>query len=100
MAVKTTPARQPERVTQFSVFTPNRLGRLHDLVGMLASHGVHALALTVRDATDSAGIRFVGGDPDPAPSLLVNHSFPFTERYLLAVEGGSAAELDHLMTAP
>src|SRR5437016_5738526 len=47
MVAKTTPARHHEAVTQFSVFTPNRLGRLHDLVGMLASHGVHVLALTL-----------------------------------------------------
>jgi hypothetical protein len=99
MAAKTTPARQPEAITQFSVFTPNRLGRLHDLVGMLASHGVHVLALTVLDTTDSAVIRFVVDDPDRARGLLVDHSFPFTESSLLAVEVDSATELNHLMTA-
>ena len=99
MASKTTPARQPDAVTQFSVFTANRLGRLHDLVGMLASHGVHVLALTVLDTTDSAVIRFVVDDPDRARSLLVNHNFPFTESHLLAVEVDSATELNHLMTA-
>ena len=99
MAAKTTPARQHEAVTQFSVFTPNRLGRLHDLVGMLASRGVHVLALTVLDTTDSAVIRFVVDDPDRARSLLVNHNFPFTESHLLVVEVDSATELNHLMTA-
>src|SRR5438046_9298149 len=59
MPAKTTPARQPEAVTQFSVFTPNRLGRLHDLVGTLAAHRAHVLALTVLDTADSAGTRFV-----------------------------------------
>jgi len=99
MQPKTTPARQPEDVTQFSVFTPNRLGRLHDLVGMLAAHGVHVLALTVLDTTDSAIIRFAVDDPDRARGLLVNHGFPFTESQLLAVEVNSATELNRLMAA-
>jgi len=99
MQPKTTPARQPEAVTQFSVFTPNRLGRLHDLVGMLAAHGVHVLALTVLDTTDSAIIRFAVDDPDRARGLLVNHGFPFTESQLLAVEVNSATELNRLMAA-
>src|SRR5438034_9882589 len=99
MAVKTTPARQPERVTQFSVFTPNRLGRLHDLVGMLASHGVHVIALTVLDTTDSAVIRFVVDDPDRARSLLVNHDFPFSESHMLAVDVDAATGLKQRRTA-
>src|SRR5437667_12593767 len=99
MASKTTPARHHEAVTQFSVFTPNRLGRLHDLVGMLAAHGVHVLALTVLDTTDSAIIRFAVDDPDRARGLLVNHGFPFTESQLLAVEVNSATELNRLMAA-
>ena len=99
MPAKTTLARQPDTVTQFSVFTPNRLGRLHDLVNLLATHGVHVLALTVLDTTDSAVIRFVVDDPERARGLLVHHGFPFTESPLLAVEVDSAAELNRLMAA-
>jgi hypothetical protein len=99
MATETKPARQPDAVTQFSVFTPNRLGRLHDLVGMLAAQGVHVLALTILDTTDSAVIRFVVDDPERARSLLVQHGFPFTESLLLVVEVDSATELHRLMAA-
>ena len=99
MPAKTTPARQPDAVTQFSVFTPNRLGRLHDLVNTLAANGVQVLALTVLDTTDSAVIRCVVDDPERARGLLVNHGFPFTESQLLAVEVNSATELNGLMTA-
>jgi hypothetical protein len=99
MSAKTTPARQPDAVIQFSVFTANRLGRLHDLVGTLAANGVHVLALTVLDTTDSAVIRFVVDDPERARGLLVKHGFPFTESVLLAVEVSSATELNRLMSA-
>ena len=64
MSANTIPARQAEPVKQFSVFTPNRLGRLHELINLLGSHNVHVLALTVLDTTDSAVLRPVLDDPD------------------------------------
>lgn len=99
MATEIRKARHPDAVTQFSVFTPNRLGRLHDLVGMLAAQGVHVLALTILDTTDSAVIRFVVDDPQRARGLLVQHGFPFTESVLLVVAVDAATELHRLMTA-
>jgi hypothetical protein len=99
MSPKTTPARQPDAVTQFSVFTPNRLGRLRDLISTLAAHGVHVLALTVLDTTDSAIIRIVVDDPEGARGLLANHGFPYTESPVLAVEIDSATDLSRLMAA-
>jgi hypothetical protein len=39
-------------VKQSSVFTPNRLGWLHELINLLDSHQVHVLALTLLDTTD------------------------------------------------
>lgn len=86
MAVKSIPAHRSDAVKQFSVFTPNRLGRLHDLMAMLGAHDVHVLALMVLDTTDSSIIRFVVDDPDRARDLLLEKGFPFTESELLAVE--------------
>ena len=87
------PARQPDQVKQFSVFTANRLGRLHDLASLLGSHEVHILALTVLDTTDSSIIRLVTDDPAKARDLLRANDFPFTESNLLVVELDSAVEL-------
>lgn len=99
MPVETIQSRGPEAVVQFSVFTPNRLGRLHDLVSLLGAHGVHVLALTVLDTTDSAIIRIVVDDPDKARELLHTEDFPFTESRLVVVEVNSPDELNRLMTA-
>ncbi|MDB6109429.1 MAG: acetolactate synthase [Pedosphaera sp.] len=99
MAAKAIPAREPRYVKQLSVFTANRLGRLHDLTALLGSHEVHILALTVLDTTDSAIIRFVTDDPDRARELLHTHDFPFTESDLLVVELDAATELGMLMAA-
>ena len=97
--MKAIPARRSDSVTQFSVFTANRLGRLHDLVSLLSSHQVHVLALTVLDTTDSAIIRLVTDDPDRARELLHKNEFPYTESDLLVVEVDSATELNNLMSA-
>src|SRR5262245_47199392 len=99
MAANAIPARQPEMVKQFSVFTANRLGRLHDLIALLATHGVHVLALTILDTTDSAIIRLVTDDPDRARELLRANEFAFTESNLIVVELDSATELGSLMSA-
>ena len=96
MATEVIKARQPERVVQFSVFTPNRLGRLYDLIRLLGTHDIHALALMVLDTTDSAIIRIVVDQPDQARDLLTKEGFPFTQSHLVAVEADST-ELGRLM---
>jgi hypothetical protein len=98
MATETTTAGRRDPVIQFSVFTPNRLGRLHVLIGLLGTHGVHVLALTVLDTTDSSIIRIVVDEPERARELLVREGFPFTESVLLVVEV-NPTELGRLMAA-
>jgi hypothetical protein len=85
-------------VVQFSVFTPNQIGRVNDLVRLLASRDLHVLALTILDTTDSAIIRMVVDAPDTARDLLKEHAFPFTESKLV-VEVVSPTELTRLMAA-
>ena len=99
MPTKTLSGRHAGAVIQFSVFTPNRLGRLRDLVNVLGYHNVHVLALMVLDTTDSAIIRIVLDDPDKARVLLNEHGFPFTESTIVAVEVNSPEELNRVMAA-
>ena len=98
MAVEIAKGRRADWVVQFSIFTPNRLGRLHDLVRLLSLREVHVLALMVLDTTDSAIIRIVVDDPERARELLVKEGFPFTESSLVAVEV-NATDLSRLMSA-
>jgi hypothetical protein len=96
MVVETTKAPRSEPVIQFSVFTPNRLGRLYELVGLLDAHGVHVLALMVLDTTDSAIIRVVVDDPEQARDLLARGGFHYTESKMVAVEA-NATDLARMM---
>ncbi len=98
MPAETKQGRQPDPVIQFSVFTPNRLGRLQDLVSLLGKHDVHVLGLMVLDTSDSAIMRVVVDDPDRARELLVSGGFPFTETKLVAVEV-NPVDLNRLMSA-
>jgi hypothetical protein len=97
MPAEITKARRLDPIIQFSVFTPNRLGRLHDLIGLFGTKGVHVLALMILDTTDSAIIRVVVDDPDRARELLHAEAFPFTESRLVVVEVTST-ELGRLMS--
>ncbi len=97
MAAATSQGRRADPVIQFSVFTANRLGRLHDIVRLLSSRGVHVLALTVLDTTDSAILRLVVDDPDQARVLLKENGFAFTESSLLVVQLTATTDLTALM---
>ena len=90
------PNREP--VVQFSVFTPNRLGRLHSLIGLLATNNVHVLGLMVLDTTDSSIMRLVVDDPERGRDLLLREGFPFTESRLVVVEA-NATDLNRLVAA-
>src|SRR6266436_6552067 len=95
---QTTRARRADMVVQFSVFTPNRLGRLHDLIRLLTANGVHVLGMMVLDTTDSAIIRTVVDDPDKTREVLVKEGFAFNESTLVAVEV-SPTDLNRLVAA-
>ncbi len=99
METSAIPARRAEPVVQFSIFTPNRLGRLGDLVDLLGSQSVHVLALSVFDTSDSAILRVVVDDPDKARRLLTEKDFPYTEHEVLVVDVESVTKLNELMKA-
>ena len=86
-------------VKQFSVFTENRLGRLHDLTALLKQGNVHVMALTVLDTTDSAIVRLIVDDADQARELMINNDFPYTESEILAVEITDESELNGVLYA-
>jgi hypothetical protein len=98
MPTETTTAGRRDAVIQFAVFTPNRMGRLHDLIRLLGTHNIHVLALMVLDATENSIIRLVVDDPEGARDLLVREGFCFSESTLVVVEVNST-DMIRLTTA-
>ena len=86
-------------VIQFSVFTENRMGRLHDVIEIFNAQDVHVLALTALDTTDAAILRMIVDDPGRARQLLMEHEFPFTESEVLVVEIDSETKLKGVLAA-
>jgi hypothetical protein len=99
MITATIQGRSANTVTQFSVFTVNRLGRLRDLVNLLDSNDIHVLALTILDFTDSAVIRLVVDDPDQTRTLLHDQEIQHTESNIIVVEMDAVTQLPQLMSA-
>ena len=86
-------------VKQFSVFTANQVGRLHELTALLKQNDVHVMAITVLDSADSAIVRVVVDDPDKARELMINNDFPYSEADLLVVEIDDESRLTAVLSA-
>jgi hypothetical protein len=87
-------------VTQFSVFLPNKVGALLDLVRMLSDRGVDVLAQTVQDCADVAIVRLVVSDPESVEELFMEKGIPASICDLVVVElKEGASELGKLLSA-
>ncbi len=78
------PGREPIR--QFVIYAENKVGWLNDFIEMLRTEGIHVMAISVLDTTDSAVIRLVPNYPKETARLLKSRSISFMERNILAVE--------------
>ena len=78
------PGREPVR--QFVIYAENKVGWLNDFIEMLRTEGIHVMAISVLDTTDSAVIRLVPNYPKETARLLKSRSISFMERNVLAVE--------------
>lgn len=96
---KTSTPNTGDPVRQFSVYVENKCGALHDLVALLAGHGIHVLALSVIDITESSIVRLVVDDPDKTYDHLRRLGYYVNESDVLAVDLASEADLSGLLCA-
>jgi hypothetical protein len=82
----------------FSVFLPNRVGQLKELLDMLSSAGLDILGMSIVESTDWAVIRLVFSQPDRARSVLRERPLPFTESEVLLVELATSKSLSEVCT--
>ena len=86
-------------VIQFSIHADNKVGRLHQIIGLFSVHEVHIMALSILDTTDSSIIRIIVDYPEEAQKLLIEHQFSFVQSELLAVELASEADIKKVTSA-
>ncbi len=75
-----------EPIRQFVIYAENKVGWLNDFTTLLLDDGIHILAISVLDTTDSAVIRVIPNYPKDLARLLKSQSISFSERVVLAVE--------------
>jgi hypothetical protein len=73
-------------VKQFSVFLPNKVGAMLDIVKLINAHESHIVALSVSESTDSAIARIVVSDPDRVHDLLRQNNIGFGICEVVVVE--------------
>lgn len=78
----------PPLCTQFSVFLDNRVGKLHELVGLFDETPIRLVALSVFDSSDHAVVRVVTTNSDESRKLLKQRGKAFSESEILVVELG------------
>jgi hypothetical protein len=74
------------KITQFALFLENRVGRLLEVVKLLAGVDTHILAISVHEASDHAVVRVIVDKPMTAREALEDAGVPLVESTVLAVE--------------
>lgn len=88
------------RVNQFSIFLPNKVGALLDIVRLLNERKVDVVAISVQDSADTAIVRIVVSDPESVQDIFHEHEIPFSMCQLCVVElKEGATELGKVLAA-
>jgi hypothetical protein len=103
MAVKlpeTTSKMEGPLVKQFSIFLPNKVGAMLEIVKLLSTQHTHVVALSVAESTDSAIARIIASDPERVEKLFREKNIAFGVSEVVVVEMREVAtELVKLLAA-
>jgi ACT domain-containing protein len=83
---ETTQKMEGPLVRQFSVFLPNKVGAMLDVVKLLNAHNTHVVALSVSESTDSAIARIIVSDPERVENVFKEHNIAFGVCEVVVVE--------------
>jgi hypothetical protein len=73
-------------VKQFSVFLPNKVGAMLEVVKLLNSRHSHVVAISVSESTDSAIARIIVSDPEGVEHLFRENNVAFGMCEVVVVE--------------
>src|SRR6266568_1610665 len=83
---ETTSKMEGPLVKQFSVFLPNKVGAMLEVVKLLNTQNTHVVALSVSESTDSAIARIIASDPARVENLFREKNVPFGVSELVMAE--------------
>ncbi len=73
-------------VRQFSIFLPNKVGAMLDVVKLLNANHADVVGLSISESTDSAIARIIVSDPDLVENLFSEHDVAFGVCQMVVVE--------------
>src|SRR6266446_2992121 len=73
-------------VKHFSVFLPNKVGAMLEVVKLLDSQHSHVVAISVSESTDSAIARIIVSDPEGVEQLFRQHNIAYGMCEVVVVE--------------
>lgn len=101
--IETARGYQQASLTQFSVFLPNRVGKLHELVHAFDENHCRVCAMAVHEASDHAVIRIVSNNALGARTILKEQGLSFIESEVIGValdqSHSLSAVCEHLLRA-
>ena len=71
---------------QFSVFLPNKVGAMLQIVKLLNAHATHVVALSITESTDAAIARIIVSDPERVEELFRDNNIAYGVSELMVVE--------------
>lgn len=80
-------------VRQFSIYSPNRVGQLNEMLHVLDSEGVCLLGITCIDLTDGVIWRCIPNYPDALRRLLHQMGITWSEQNVLVISLEDALKL-------
>jgi hypothetical protein len=88
-----------ESIRQFSIFADNKVGRLNDIVMMLASHDIHIMSVTSVDTTDNVIIRIIVDYWQQALDFFHEQGFAFSLNEVIVAEINTEQDLKRVTCA-
>jgi hypothetical protein len=87
-------------VKQFSIFLPNKVGAMMEVVKLIHANNAHVIAMSISESTDSAIARIMVSDPELVEELFKQHNVAYGVCSMVVVELREvASQLSKLLAA-
>ena len=73
-------------VKQFSIFLPNKVGAMMEVVKLIHANNAHVIAMSISESTDSAIARIMVSDPESVEQLFKEHNVAYGVCSMVVVE--------------
>ena len=74
------------KVKQIAVFLENKSGRMAEITGVLAQHGINIRAMSLADTADFGILRLIVNDTESARQILKDNGFTVGTTEVLVIE--------------